>query len=940
MDPFTATLTFVGLSASLITLLTAVGDASKTLFELQRKIKNAPRSAQRLHQDLQIIQVLLEAINNQSLHYKGLDVPQPLQDLWKSFVLQLESDVRDFKARMSTLKLPRQSLKARIGHVFAEGIVSDFQHRYSAHIQTLIMVQNMMDGTSRFYSFPAGKLLVQYTTSHDRCASPENGDCGVTEVDMIFIPPWFMSNTIIRAHMGYSHSPTYRPPRPTYSLDTITINQDPELWSALMGFNVPKLKELFWAGRARPTDMILGPDSEHPITLVEATLQRFVSVIPCSFALYRHKILLDFLLDRAPISSDQALIVFLASMNRSWSYDNRQNLDCVFEDYFRSIIAHHETSLEDIYVRSSRLYPEWVAETIKYDICNGEIKMSILPALLEGGFGFDVVPNIIQNYSQPWVVEDLGSSSVWYIGILANSDRTFYRILRSCLCIERSLSKASYASVAESILHSVFGIDAVVSQVLDASMKERNRFIRTLIEKGTTSMLEPFVDAGFNLDEGHIKQNYLGLSAKLGKLDFFNMLVDAGASCARAIACFCLHANKLKKPVFKSLLSRLLDRATADAAFTFDSRYICEDALHNILTSNDTMDLRPDGPAILLKRGIFNRGKVVGTGEMFPHSDYAVCAIRCNRPAALKLLLEHGTPWNIPIGEIYPNQNRFQWPLYDYTLLTLAVELGQIACVETLIKHADKATNSVLHPDRRDRSALQLAMSAVVATHPRDTICKGRYLGAGAEAGESSAFQDTSILALLQDALPAEHNKITNASERAEMIGITKPRSHARRIVCSRFPMVATMANSSFSSPIVTSCGHAQCFLVDFLFDIVLFFFCPKPNGSFSWVNGVHHPYEIVQRCKRCGKEHNSYYITRHIIRVMWAQLKRMSIFEGVLVAMGYFAMYAVLVAHTSLKFALSSAAAARIHYMSGRYYAVLGVASIWALTVLWGKRL
>ena len=146
MDPFTATLTFVGLSASLVTLLTAVGDASKTLFELQRKIKNAPRSAQRLHRDLQIIQVLLEAIKDQSLHYEGLDVPQALQDLWESFVLQLESDVRDFKARMSTLKLSRQSLKARIGHVFAEGIVSEFQNRYSAHIQTLIMVQNMMDG--------------------------------------------------------------------------------------------------------------------------------------------------------------------------------------------------------------------------------------------------------------------------------------------------------------------------------------------------------------------------------------------------------------------------------------------------------------------------------------------------------------------------------------------------------------------------------------------------------------------------------------------------------------------------------------------------------------------------------------------------------------------------------------------------------------------------
>lgn len=145
MDPLTATVTFVGLSASLVTLLAAVGDASKALFELHRKIKNAPRSIERLHQDLQIIQKLLDVIKDQSLNHEGLDVPQPLQYLWSSFALQLQSDVRDFKAKMSTSKLSRQGLKARIGHVFAEGIVNEFQKRYSAHIQTLIMVQNMVD---------------------------------------------------------------------------------------------------------------------------------------------------------------------------------------------------------------------------------------------------------------------------------------------------------------------------------------------------------------------------------------------------------------------------------------------------------------------------------------------------------------------------------------------------------------------------------------------------------------------------------------------------------------------------------------------------------------------------------------------------------------------------------------------------------------------------
>ena len=664
---------------------------------------------------------------------------------------------------------------------------------------------------------------------------------------------------------------------------------------------------------------------------------------------------------RLTASSDQALIVFLVGMNRSWSYDHRQNLDRVFEAYFRSIITHHESSLEDINVRASRLFPEYMLPMftdMKYDICNGEIKMSILPALLEGGFGFDVVPDIILHYSQPWVVEDLGSSSVWYIGILAYSERTFFRVLRSCLRSERSVPKISNANVAEDILHSVFGIDTIVSQVLDASVKERSRFIRTIIKKGTASMLEPFVDAGLNLDEGNIFQTYLSLAAEFGKLDFFNILVDAGANCARAISNVCHHADNLEDPVFKSLLSILLDRATADAGYTSDSRFNCFDALHSFLVSDRAMDVQPDGPAILLKKGIFCRGKVVGTGEIFVHSDYAVAAILCNRPASLKFLLEHGTPWDLPIGEMHPTHISWQelYPIYtrwqelyliyihweelhNYTLLTLAVELGHITCVDTLLKHASNPTNSIVHPDGRGQSALQLAISAAAAPHPRDTVLR-RITGPVRAVAEASAFQDTSVLALLQDALPAEHNKITTVSEKAEMIRITKSGDHARHNFFSRFPLVATIANSFIFSPIVMFCGHALCFLTDFLLDTVLFLLRPWPNENFSWIDGPYPSYESYQRCKRCGKTHHTYYTTRHIIRVMWAQLKRMSISEGILVAMGYFAMYAILVAHSSLEFGLSLTAAARVHRTSGRYHVVLGAAIIWALAILWGKGL
>ena len=123
--------------------------------------------------------------------------------------------------------------------------------------------------TSKSYNFPMGKLLVRYKRSHLCCVSPVNDECDVTEVDVVFIPPYFMSNTIIRAHMEFSRSSTYRPPGPSYSLQPISINQDPELRNALDRCNVPKLKNLFLTGRARPTDMILDCGSEHAVTLLE-----------------------------------------------------------------------------------------------------------------------------------------------------------------------------------------------------------------------------------------------------------------------------------------------------------------------------------------------------------------------------------------------------------------------------------------------------------------------------------------------------------------------------------------------------------------------------------------------------------------------------------------------------------------------------------------------
>ena len=126
--------------------------------------------------------------------------------------------------------------------------------------------------TCKSYNFPIGKLLMRCTRSHPRRVSANNDEHGVTEVDVVFIPAWFISNSMIRAHIEYPHSPTHLLPGPVYSLQTISINQDPELRDALGRCDVPKLQDLFSTGRARPSDMILDHGSEYAVTLLDARL--------------------------------------------------------------------------------------------------------------------------------------------------------------------------------------------------------------------------------------------------------------------------------------------------------------------------------------------------------------------------------------------------------------------------------------------------------------------------------------------------------------------------------------------------------------------------------------------------------------------------------------------------------------------------------------------
>lgn len=228
-------------------------------------------------------------------------------------------------------------------------------------------------------------------------------------------------------------------------------------------------------------------------------------------------------------------------------------------------------------------------------------------------------------------MDDLSLRSVWYIGILAYADRNFFKVLQSYLRGYRSVSETLNASVSDRILKSVFGIDMIVTQVIDAPSEERMRFLCTVVQKGTTFMLAPFIDAGVNLDEGSTLYNYPGHAAVLAKQDFVNMLSDAGANSALAIPMLCLRACELEISVFNSFFSTLLDssmgRSTADHGNVMVKGF---DPLDAVLGSDHAINFRPDAPFVLLRKGIFDYRRLFGSEQIILSFSYVLNAICFN----------------------------------------------------------------------------------------------------------------------------------------------------------------------------------------------------------------------------------------------------------------------------------------------------------------------
>ena len=136
MDPASAVITFFGFAASLSTLAAVVIDSSRKLYNLQAQMKNAPEDVHRLLGQLKVFESLLGEIQMRSHEHGNTNVPETLQNVWRSSSAQIGEDVSSFarilaglQRRLAGSKVSSKLLRLRVMKFFYDEDIARFQRQ-------------------------------------------------------------------------------------------------------------------------------------------------------------------------------------------------------------------------------------------------------------------------------------------------------------------------------------------------------------------------------------------------------------------------------------------------------------------------------------------------------------------------------------------------------------------------------------------------------------------------------------------------------------------------------------------------------------------------------------------------------------------------------------------------------------------------------------------
>lgn len=151
MDPMSVSVAFVGLAASLSTLAALVVDSSRTLYNIRRRLKDAPEDITRLSRLMMEFECLLSAVQEQIRNHQVEYAASGMEMLFETAVKYMENDMEGFKETIRRLKgllsastSPRRRLELRIRHVLQEERVGDYQRLIASHIGTLTLLMEIL----------------------------------------------------------------------------------------------------------------------------------------------------------------------------------------------------------------------------------------------------------------------------------------------------------------------------------------------------------------------------------------------------------------------------------------------------------------------------------------------------------------------------------------------------------------------------------------------------------------------------------------------------------------------------------------------------------------------------------------------------------------------------------------------------------------------------
>lgn len=378
--------------------------------------------------------------------------------------------------------------------------------------------------------------------------------------------------------------------------------------------------------------------------------------------------------------------------------------DGSYRSYLTTFVAHGGQFLRS----RDKTFPDGPYGSLSY-FSNYETPLSVL---VEGDLGFDCIEDCLLRQVEPGIIEDLASIDAWYIGVLAHTNGVFRRVMRKHIDSYRSPFYTRGRFTSYNSFESVFGIKTIIAQVKSAPEAARIRFLQTISFSGTHKMLNQFLEAGVDVNEGGPWDDYLGSAAANGRLETFHMLLDAGANAALALPGYLRRRKWCSVPTLEHSLSTF-----------FESTFLNSELLEHwrLHKATDTSFLE----------------------------EWMLAIIRYDRPDMLDFLLSHGVELNVRTRLF--NCWSAGWAMQKpCTWLILAVECGSVTCVDLLVKYGAE----VAQPEGSGRTALQLAQANTCYNHPR---CYFLYTDGGSPlARHVKTADDTEILAILKRALETQ----------------------------------------------------------------------------------------------------------------------------------------------------------------------------------------